>query len=73
MSKILFSILLCFIAIGLISDSVEAASAPCPVPLIWSPVCGNDNRTYGNIYELRCEQRERPGLKKKHNGPCKKG
>ena len=48
---------------------VECTWNPCP--LIYSPVCGSDGKTYGNICEFENHACNKPSLTLKHEGECK--
>ncbi|XP_031623551.1 serine protease inhibitor dipetalogastin-like [Contarinia nasturtii] len=43
----------------------------CACPLILSPVCGSDEKTYSNQCEFDCEKKHNKNLKIKHKGDCK--
>lgn len=50
---------------GLEEGEHDGASHSCICPAVWMPVCGSNNRTYGNDCEARCA-----GVAKWQRGAC---
>ncbi|XP_031623846.1 serine protease inhibitor dipetalogastin-like [Contarinia nasturtii] len=51
---------------------MDSVIEQCACPLILSPVCGSDEKTYSNQCEFDCEKKITRNLKIKHNGECEK-
>ncbi|XP_055296391.1 serine protease inhibitor dipetalogastin-like [Sitodiplosis mosellana] len=57
-------------------DSKEISSIlsdewfPCACPLIYMPVCGNDDQSYSNECDLNCAKKRNANLKVKFQGRC---
>lgn len=49
---------------------VPAPNDVCICTLEYTPICGSDNRTYGNTCEFECEQRKNPNISVKYDGKC---
>lgn len=47
------------------------ANDSCICTLELAPVCGNDNKTYSNECQLKCEQNKQSALAVSHLGECK--
>lgn len=43
---------------------------PCVCTHQYRPVCGSDNRSYGNACVLRCETEKNPNLRHIYDGEC---
>lgn len=54
-----------------ISDETDSNMEPCVCPLIYSPICGSDDRTYSNECDFNCEKKRNEELEITHTGECR--
>ncbi|GAB6033309.1 hypothetical protein CHUAL_013081 [Chamberlinius hualienensis] len=67
---IAFAVVMLLIASASAQDMVGRYPGNCVCPNNYNAVCGNDGRTYKNQCELDCAKRNKPALRKRHDGRC---
>lgn len=66
MKYLLVFILTLWCGTNFINGQQIGSEHSCVCPYIWSPVCGDDGKTYPSLCSLQCV----PGVKFVHNGEC---
>ncbi|XP_068210480.1 four-domain proteases inhibitor-like [Palaemon carinicauda] len=52
------------------TNTGKACNPNAPCPFNYSPVCGNDGRTYDNDCLFEAQTCRNPNLRREHDGPC---
>ncbi|ODM92988.1 Serine protease inhibitor dipetalogastin [Orchesella cincta] len=67
---ILIFVVYLLLSTNIVLTTSQQSPPPCICTTEWSPVCGSNGQTYGNICRLNCDRDRYPGLAVVSTGPC---